>query len=274
MIEKVTVSYSDEFVIFNGKPIIYAKSILNLVVSADLDAIYVASSFPFVRKYIRAYNRGAHEYEWVIDSDFNIKLSADIPTTPTGLLLDKKNLYITYSNGDNNSKIVKVDAANGNTQFSLETGNNINVIYSVNNAVLTTMVIDGSYLYALNTGNLNTGSSIDRVALDTVSVSTSKFIKNLKFSPIQCVIYDTYLCVFETDFKLENQLVEIFNLADGSLAHTLKLNDSTNINIGLTLDGTILNLQDEYGIPRYTFDLTKICSVATHILDIIPYPLG
>lgn len=272
--DKVTISYADEFVIFNGEPIISVNSLLDLAVSDNLNAIYVASSFPFVRKYIRTYNSGASVYEWVLDSKFNIELSADIPTTPSGLHLNKNDLYITYSNGDNNSKIVRVDAANGNTVFSLETGNNMNVIYSVDNAVLTSMVIAGSYLYALNTGNLNTGSSIDRVALDTGSVSTSKFIKNLTFAPIQCAIYSKYICVFEANGNLENKLVEIFNLADGSLAQTLQLNDASNESVGLSLDGSLLNLQDEYGIPRYTFDLLAINSVETRILDIIPYPPG
>lgn len=274
MTQKVTISYSDEFVLFDGEPIIFTTALLALAVSPNLDAIYIASSFPFVRKYIRSYNGDAREYEWVIDSKFNIKLSADIPKTPSGLLLNKNDLYITYSNGNNNSKIIKVNAANGNTHFSIETGNNKNVIYSVNNAVLTDIVIAGSYLYALNTGNLNTGSSIDRVALDTGLVSTSQFIKNLKFAPVQSAIYGTYICVFEASFNLGNQLVEIFNLADGSLAHTLQLNNANNESIGLSLDGSLLNLQDEYGIPRYTFDLTTITGVATQVLDIIPYPPG
>jgi hypothetical protein len=274
MTQTVTVSYSDEFVLYNGEPIISVVSLTALTVSANRNAIYVGSSFPFVRKYIRTYNLGASEYNWEIDSTFNIELTADIPKTPSGLLLNENDLYITYSNGNNNSKILKVNAANGNAVFSLETGNNLNVIYSVDNAVLTGMVISGSYLYALNTGNENAGSWIDRVALNASSVSTSQFIKNLKFAPIQCAVYDKYICVLESDFGVENQLVEVFNLADGSLAHTLQLNDAKNEKIGLSLAGSLLKLQDAYGISRYTFDLTKITSVATQILDIIPYPLG
>lgn len=272
--ENITISYSEDFVLFNGEPIIYTNSLTALEFSTTLNAIYIASSLPFVRKYVRTYNSGAIVYNWIIDNTFDIVLTDDIPQTPSGLLLNENDLYIAYSNGENNSKIVKVNAINGSNQYSLETDAIVNIVYSTDNAVLTAMVIDGSYLYALNTGNLNTGNWIDRVDLDKESASKSKFIKNLTFAPIQCSIFGPYICVFETDVNLDNKLVEIFNLADGSLAHTLQLNDAKYERVGLSLYGSLLNLQDEYGIPRYTFDLLEIKSVEIRTLDIIPYIPG
>ena len=50
--ENITISYSEDFVLFNGEPIIYTNSLTALEFSTSLNAIYIASSLPLCIKFI------------------------------------------------------------------------------------------------------------------------------------------------------------------------------------------------------------------------------
>jgi hypothetical protein len=256
-------------IVLNGETLFTANFINSFVVSPDLQSVYVASPYN-IRKYVKNFNLTTGEMNWNSDDvKFNFKLG-DSSQFISGLLLNGTFLYISTSNSQNKSNILKVNALSGMQYVSLDTGMNTSLIHDNMDASLTAMTIgDGKYLYATNTGNYNTGKSIDRIDLQDRSLNTRKWINNTVLAPIQCHIYESYLCVLEADIFYGKRLVEIFNLEDGKLVHTVKLQDSDYKSLGLSLAKSILRLIDSNSKILYTVDLKTIAINGTSNLPVV-----
>ena len=253
-------------IFLNDKPIIYSGLVSSIAVAPDTLTIYAASSLPYLRKYVKTYDVVTDLINWVLDESFKF-VSLNVSQFPTGLLLNGADLYISTSNNKNVSKILKVNAKNGNQILSVETGENISEIYSTYNAGLTNMIIgNGDYLYVANTGNFNSGRSIHRVGLQAGLANTEDWITNLTLAPIQLGVYDNYLCVLETDLFSGEKIVEVFSLDEGLLVYTLELHESKYLTLGLSLIESFLSLIDNNNITYYTFDLSEVISGTTEVL--------
>lgn len=255
-------------VLLNGGLIIYSGLGNSLSVSLDMFNLYISSSMPYVRKYKKTYNPSTDSSEWKLHDSFDF-VSPDLTQYPSGVLLNGPTLYIATSNSNNNSTIYKVNADVGRQIYSSETGANVSTIHVTDRACLTQMAIDtdASYLYALNTGHLNSGHSVDRIALKPELLTTSEWINNLVFSPIQLHIYKSYMCILELGTLTSEYLIEIFKLSDGSLIQTINLNKSNYLSLGISLVNSILEVIDNNGIPIYKIDLLKIPQGGTVTLD-------
>lgn len=254
-------------IVLNGETLFKANFVNSFAVSPDLQSMYVATPYN-IRKYVKKFNTATGEMTWDSDNvNFIFKLN-DSSQFISGLLLNDRSLYVSTSNSQNKSNILKVNASSGMQYVSIVTGMNTSLIHENMDASLTAMTIgDGKYLYALNTGNYNSGHSIDRIDLQDKSRNTHAWIKNLVLAPIQCHIYETYLCILEAEIFLGKRLVEIFNLEDGKLVHTLKLQDSDYKSLGLSLVKSILRLIDSNSKIIYTVDLKTIAVNGTTVLQ-------
>jgi hypothetical protein len=254
-------------IFLNDKPIIYSGFISSFAVAPDTLTIYAASSLPYLRKYVKTYDDVTRLFNWVLDESFKF-VSLNVSQFLTGLLLNGADLYISTSNNNGVSKILKVNAENGNQILSVETGENISEIYSTINAGLSNMTIgNGDYLYVANTGNFNSGRSIHRVGLQAGLESTEDWITNLTLAPIQLGVYDNYLCVLGAEFFSGEKIVEVFSLDEGLLVYTLKLHESDNLSLGLSLVESFISLIGNNNFTYYTFDLSKVISGTTEVLE-------
>jgi hypothetical protein len=261
-----------QILVINGNSIVLNDETLfttnlanSFAVSNDLQTVYVASAYN-LRKYVKNYNIKTGEFIWDTDNTFSFVLNNKSQFI-SGLFLDDDVLYVSTGNSQNKSTILKVNAKSGIQFVDLDTGVNQSLFYYNDTASLTEMTIgDGKYLYALNTGNYNSGRSIDRISLKTGFVNTKAWIDNLVLAPIQCCIYNNYLCVLEADIFSGKRLIEIFNLKDGNRVHTVELKDSDFKPLGLSLINSLLRLINNNSKILYKIDLDEIDIDGTTVL--------
>jgi hypothetical protein len=235
---------------------LYIPSNNIFTISPDLQTLYVASP---LGQYITKYNQtstGWVDSNTIVPNSFNVRIGS---LFPSGLYVYKSFLFITFADNNNNSQIWKVDATTGNQFYSSTTGYNMSSIYSTNNAGLTSMISDDTYLYVSNTGNLNRGHTIVRVKLEdnTVDENWVSFTYEIS-SPIQLQIFGGFLAVLHTSL-LNNYIkhISLIKLEDGTYT-TLSLPGSEYTKLGLSLNNSGLNIINENNNSMYTVDLTVV----------------
>lgn len=258
--------YSGNTILQNGQPlnIPFINLVTTLVMSIDLQSLYIASS---TANYIRKYNNTLDG--WVADKSFNVEIDS---LFPMGLLLNDSDLYISFADNFNNSKIMKVSAATGRQYYDPISNLNKSTIYNSSTEALSAMVTDGTYLYVANSGNYNNGRTINRISLADNTITVG-WASGLNQAPIQLCIYKNYLCVLQSSltFSITSnsapaKQVVLLNLTDGSIATTFVLHGSENLNLGLSLVISVLNLINSNGNIVYSIDLENIIPFSTNVL--------
>ena len=260
----------DKGITLNSQTLVESGLGNSIAVSSDVKTMYIASSaLPYIRKYVNKSKtpEDSKTHEWTLDEE-SFKNPIGVSQYPSGLLLDGEHLLITLNesnNGNTTSKILKVNAVSGSQYVSAETGMYSSEIYSSTGEGLTAMVVHNNYLYVLNTGENNTGRSINKIALNSSDKHVG-WVKDLDLSPIQLSIYENYLCVLTCDYlQPADKKVLLINLQDANIAHSYEIANSSSAHLGLSLVDSLLNIIDEKGVNLYSSDLSAAVPVLTSV---------